>query len=449
MLSGTTWTQQAYLKASNSGFSDQFGFGVAVWGDTVVVGAQHESSNATGVNGNQADNSASSSGAAYIFTGAGQYSLLTSASNGTVTGAGNFVRGSTATLAATAAEGYAFTGWTGDANGTANPLSVQMDSDKTIGATFTRQYTLTFGTPFNGTITGIASDGKYLTGTSAILTATAAAGYTFTGWVGSANGTVNPVTILMNADKTIGATFTRQFTLTATTPANGTITGLVPGGEYVSGTSARLTATPNPGYFFTGWTGSASGPANPLFVLMNSDKTIGATFTRQHTLTATTLENGTVSGIAPEGKYNTGTTAGITATPNPGYVFTGWTGDASGTANPLSMVMNSDKTIGATFTRQFTLITTTPTNGTITGTATGGKYLIGTTATLTVTPNPYFVFTGWTGGASGTTNPVVSLDGLRQNHWCHLSTGPQRRGRGRLVRLSRTSGVWHQSQFGG
>ena len=64
---GTTWTQQAYLKASNAGVADTFGENVAVAGDTVVVGALGEDSNATGVDGNQVDNTASSAGAAYVF----------------------------------------------------------------------------------------------------------------------------------------------------------------------------------------------------------------------------------------------------------------------------------------------------------------------------------------------------------------------------------------------
>ncbi|MBL8840280.1 MAG: FG-GAP repeat protein [Planctomycetes bacterium] len=64
--SGTSWSQQAYLKASNTDASDNFG-GVAVSGDTIVVGAPWEDSNATGVNGNQSDNSRSNSGAAYVF----------------------------------------------------------------------------------------------------------------------------------------------------------------------------------------------------------------------------------------------------------------------------------------------------------------------------------------------------------------------------------------------
>jgi hypothetical protein len=69
--SGATWSQQAYLKASNTEAGDVFGHAVAMSGDTVVVSAFLEDSNATGVNGTQSDNSAAVAGAAYIFTGIG------------------------------------------------------------------------------------------------------------------------------------------------------------------------------------------------------------------------------------------------------------------------------------------------------------------------------------------------------------------------------------------
>ena len=62
------WSQQAYLKASNTDAMDCFGWSVSVFGDTIVVGAYSENSNATGVNGNQANNNAQDSGAAYVFT---------------------------------------------------------------------------------------------------------------------------------------------------------------------------------------------------------------------------------------------------------------------------------------------------------------------------------------------------------------------------------------------
>ena len=69
--SGTTWSQQAYLKPSTGGLAIHFGFSVALDGDTLVAGAPNEESNATGVNGNQLDTSASGAGAVYVFTRSG------------------------------------------------------------------------------------------------------------------------------------------------------------------------------------------------------------------------------------------------------------------------------------------------------------------------------------------------------------------------------------------
>jgi trimeric autotransporter adhesin len=65
--SGSAWAQEAYLNASNTGVSDYFGYSVALSGDTLAVGAFYEDSAAPGVGGNQGDNSASGSGAVYVF----------------------------------------------------------------------------------------------------------------------------------------------------------------------------------------------------------------------------------------------------------------------------------------------------------------------------------------------------------------------------------------------
>jgi len=65
--SGTDWSQQAYIKASNAGYPDRFGYSVALDNDTMAVGAIYEASAATGVDGDQSDNSAGQSGAVYIF----------------------------------------------------------------------------------------------------------------------------------------------------------------------------------------------------------------------------------------------------------------------------------------------------------------------------------------------------------------------------------------------
>jgi hypothetical protein len=70
---GDAWTQQAYLKASNPGGSDMFGLSLAFSrdGNTLAVAAPWEASAATGVNGNQNDDSIPQAGAVYIFTRAG------------------------------------------------------------------------------------------------------------------------------------------------------------------------------------------------------------------------------------------------------------------------------------------------------------------------------------------------------------------------------------------
>ena len=68
---------------------------------------------------------------------------------------------------------------------------------------------------------------------------------------------------------------TRYWSLISSATENGSFTG---GGIFDLGASATLTATPNPGYRFTGWSGDASGTVNPLTITMNADKTVGATF---------------------------------------------------------------------------------------------------------------------------------------------------------------------------
>jgi hypothetical protein len=63
----SVWSQQSYVKASNTGAGDRFGISVDVDGDTLVVGASEEDSNATGIEGDQADNNANAAGAVYVF----------------------------------------------------------------------------------------------------------------------------------------------------------------------------------------------------------------------------------------------------------------------------------------------------------------------------------------------------------------------------------------------
>lgn len=69
-FNGTTWTQNAYIKASNAEANDQFGKTLSLSGDGnyLAVGTSVESSVAKGINGDQTDNSATNTGAVYVFS---------------------------------------------------------------------------------------------------------------------------------------------------------------------------------------------------------------------------------------------------------------------------------------------------------------------------------------------------------------------------------------------
>src|SRR5450759_280254 len=143
-------------------------------------------------------------------------------------------------------------------------------------------YTLTLNAGSGGSITGATSGTQYLAGTQVTLTAVPENLYQFTGWSGGATGTINPVTVTMDADKTVNASFELippiNYTLTLNAGSGGSITGATSGTQYLAGTQVTLTAVPASGYSFTGWSGGATGTINPVTITMDADKTVVATF---------------------------------------------------------------------------------------------------------------------------------------------------------------------------
>ena len=120
---GSTWNQQAYLKASNPGMRDQFGGAVALSGNgsTLAVGAYFESGGTTGVNGNQADRTQPVSGAVYVITRVGTtwtqqaYVKASNTESGDLFGGAVALDGTGSTLAVSAyGESSSATGIDGD-----------------------------------------------------------------------------------------------------------------------------------------------------------------------------------------------------------------------------------------------------------------------------------------------------------------------------------------------
>mgnify|MGYP000692611529 CR=1 FL=1 len=145
------------------------------------------------------------------------------------------------------------------------------------------------------------------------------------------------------APNTPPSQITRQNTLTVSAGDGGSVS--TTGGTFASGTQVSITATPNAGYSFSGWSNGST--ANPLTVTLNSNTSITANFqviVNSYTLTLTAGEGGTVTG---GGEYEEGTEVTITATPDEGYEFIGWSDGESSQSRIITL--NSDTNLSADF----------------------------------------------------------------------------------------------------
>ncbi|MEP7156194.1 MAG: InlB B-repeat-containing protein [Betaproteobacteria bacterium] len=219
----------------------------------------------------------------------------------------------TITLTATAAAGSVFAGWSASCGGTAASTKIVLKSKSTCTATFNKVSTPPPAGPYSlsvakagagtGTVSsspaGIACGStctySYAANTSVALTATPAAGSTFSGWSGNCSGTAATSQIVVNANSSCTATFAAtqpppptQATLWVTPSGAGTGTvtsspaGINCGGtcsaSYALNSSVSLSAVANTGSVFAGWTGSCSGSAANTQITLAANSTCYATF---------------------------------------------------------------------------------------------------------------------------------------------------------------------------
>ena len=211
---------------------------------------------------------------------------------------------------------------------------------------------------------------------------------------------------------------------TLTTSANyGTVSptsGLFANPSTVEISATAPVANPGERYIWIGWTGtgigSYTGTNNPATVTMSSPITEQALWEHDYFLTVTS-PNGTTTGT---GWYSNGTSAFASVNPlvvagAPGtqYVFTNWSGAASGTSSTSNaIIMNGAKTATANWKTQY-FLNVSSVNGTVGGT---GYYDSGTNATATLdsltvagATGTQYVFTNWSGNASGNTSPSNNI----------------------------------------
>jgi len=202
-----------------------------------------------------------------------QYDLtINSTAGGSVTtpgeGTSTYDEGTVVNLAAEAEEGYCFVEWTGDVSTIADvyaaATTITMSSNYSITANFVTVYDLTIASTAGGSVT-TPGEGTftYDEGTIVSLVAEAEGGYRFVEWTGDV-GTIADVeaattTITMSGDCSITAEFVKQYDLTISSTAGGSVT--TPGegtSTYDEGTIVSLAAEAEEDYRFVEWTGTVS-----------------------------------------------------------------------------------------------------------------------------------------------------------------------------------------------
>jgi hypothetical protein len=277
--------------------------------------------------------------------------------------------------------------------------------------------------------------GSYPADTTLTLSAAPSSGSTFAGWSGGGCTGTGTCNVSVEAAATVTATFDANPTLTVALAGSGsgTVTGTdldCPGlcsSEFPSGTSETLTATPDAGSTFAGWSGGGCSGTATCTVAVSSAETVTATFTATEALTVAITGSGTgavggAGGISCPGtciaSFPSGTSEALAAFAATGSVFAGWSGGGCSGTGTCTVALSSPQTVTAYFVAEPTLAIaiTGPGSGAVTGSriACPGQcssaYPAGTAVKLTATPRSGSTFGGWSGaGCTGTSTCTVTV----------------------------------------
>ena len=334
---------------------------------------------------------------------------------GVVTTSGIHYLGTDALISATPDTGYSFAGWTGE--GISDPsqasTTVSMTQSRSVSASFLiNSYSLTVEAGNGGSVTG---GGTFNHGANANISATPETGYSFAGWSGE--GVSDPsqasTTVSMTQSRSVSASFLiNSYSLTVEAGNGGSVTG---SGTFVHGSNPSITATPDTGYSFAGWSGEGVNDVNAsiTWVNMSAPRSISAAFwLNSYELTVLAGNGGSVTG---SGTFVHGSNPSITATPDSGYSFAGWSGEGIGNTNASTTLVSmvTPRTITAIFSlNSYELMVLAENGGSVTG---SGTFNHGTKPIISATASNGYTFSGWAGEGiedpnASTTKVIMSGD---------------------------------------
>ena len=198
---------------------------------------------------------------------------------------------------------------------------------------------------------------------------------------------------------------------------NEEVLSIVASADYGHGTKVQLTAVPETGWRFSHWEGGLEGSTNPATILVDSAKSVTAVFVkREYALNITVAGEGivneeiVVSALSTE--YEHGTQVRLTAMPEIGWRFSHWEGDLEGSANPATIVVDSEKSVTAVFVKlEYALNIAVEGEGTVNEevviSAQGTLHEHGTQVRLTAVPETGWRFSHWEGDLEGSANPAT------------------------------------------
>ena len=346
---------------------------------------------------------------------------------GTIEGNGTYFYGDNVNLEVSpnSSSGYSFASWGGSIVSGENPLSIQISSDLNLTANFSlNEYLLSVSAGAGGTT---SESDRVTHGTLAPINATPASGYVFSGWTG--NGITDPTssstTVSMTQDRNVSAVFTPiQYYISSTAGIGGSVNDI--NGTHSYDSNLSISATPSTGYTFSNWTQSGNGIFNttlPSTILnVDNNQSIHANFTPiNYELNISASTGGSVSSFPTGTNQPFNSLVSITATPNNGFYFTGWTGDNIGDLNSTSTTIriSGDHSIHANFAEipedKFLLQLHTSPAFAANSLSGSGTYDQNQSVEISAVPNPGYSFVNWSGNTvsdenSTSTTVIVSQD---------------------------------------